>query len=317
MSTQTFYAQEAANRRNSIILAGVVALVLGALVCGIAVLWGAEQTFALEAGAGAILAGLGAGLLSYRFGDRLVLSSAQAHEVTATEEPQLVHVVAELALAAGIPTPRVYLIEDAALNAFATGRDPAHASVAITRGLLERLDREELQGVLGHELSHVRNYDIRYTLIIGVLVGTIVLVADIFLRVTLRSGFRGRKGGGFIVILLLTLVLAAVATVVAKLIELAASRQREYLADASSVELTRNPRGLERALTVLASDATPLHAVNRATQHLFIVNPLERHGGLSIFSTHPPLGNRIDRLRRLSGDAPLSAEEDKILDRSN
>src|SRR5207342_2690568 len=163
-----------------------------------------------------------------------------------------------LSLAGGIPPPKVYLIDDSAPNAFATGRDPQHASVAITTGLLEKLDREELQGVLGHELSHVRNYDIRFALLVGVLVGSIALLADFFLQFTFW-GRRGRssdsegKGGGIqLIILAVAFVLAILAPIAARLVQLAVSRQREYLADASSVELTRNPVGIERALATLA-----------------------------------------------------------------
>jgi heat shock protein HtpX len=314
MATQTFYAQEAANRRNSVLLAGGVALLLGALASSLAAIEGARGLFIFEAGGAAIMAGIAVAFISYRFGDRLVLSSADAKEVTEADEPQLIHVVTEIALAAGVSMPRVYVIEDLALNAFATGRNPANASVAVTRGLLTSLDREELQGVLAHEISHVRNYDIRYALMIGVMVGSIVLVADIFLRMAFRGG--GRKSGG-VIVLVLGLVLAIVAAVVAKLIALAASRQREYLADASSAELTRNPVGLERALMILATDATPLRAANRATAHLFIVNPLKHRRGLGsgLFSTHPPLGDRIERLRKMSGEMPFTPDEIRNLDR--
>lgn len=313
---QTFYAQEASNRRNSILLAGGVALLLGVLIFVIVFFWTDNRAWAIEAGLGAVFLGLAAGFISYRFGDRLVLSSAGAVEVTEAQEPQLVNVVTELSLAAGLPVPAIYVIEDPALNAFATGRDPAHASVAITRGLLAKLDREELQGVLGHELSHVRNYDIRYALLIGVLVGSVALVADLLFRTALFGG-TDRRGSsvafataGFFA---LALLFALPAVAIAKLVQLAASRQREYLADASSAELTRNPAGLERALMILADDTTPLRTANRATQHLYIVNPLKRLGGLGLFSTHPPLGERIERLRRLSGESPLGSEEDKRL----
>jgi heat shock protein HtpX len=312
--TQTFYAQEAANRRNSFVLVGFVTLVLGLLVGGITAIWGGNPGEALGAGVIGVGAGLIAALVSYYAGGSMVLSASDAKEVSAQDEPQLFNVVSELSIAAGIPMPKVYVIEDESLNAFATGRDPAHASVAITRGLLERLDREELQGVLGHELSHVRNLDIRYSLLVGVMVGSIVFIADILLRVVLRGVASSRKGSGTIVLVVFSIALAAIAVVVAKLVELAASRQREYLADASSAELTRNPRGLERALLVLADSDAPFKAANRATQHLFIVNPLKRHGGHSLFSTHPPLGERIERLRKLTGEGQLSPDDEQRLD---
>jgi heat shock protein HtpX len=310
MGMETFYRQQSANRRDSLLLALGVALILGTLIGIIAFLWGSDVALSGGAGVLAVIVGLVAAFVSYRFGDRMVIASSGAHEVTENEEPQLFHVVTELAIAANIPMPKVYVIEDPALNAFATGRDPKHASVAITRGLLSKLDREELTGVLGHELSHVRNLDIRYSLLVGVLVGSVVLVADVLLRVSLYGG-RGRgrgEGGGGAIVLLLSLVVAAIAAVLAKLFEQAASRQREYLADASSVELTRNPHGLERALILLASDETPLHHANRATQHLFFVNPFKRRGSLGLFSTHPPLRDRVLRLRRLTGEGELPPE---------
>jgi heat shock protein HtpX len=311
MQLETFYRQQSANRRDSLLLALGVALILGALIGIIAFLWGSDLVFSGGAAIVAVIVGLIAAFVSYRFGDRMVIASSGAHEVTEADEPQLFHVVTELAIAANIPMPRVYVIEDPALNAFATGRDPKHASVAITRGLLSKLDREELMGVLGHELSHVRNLDIRYSLLVGVLVGSVVLVADVLLRVTVFGGGRGRgrgEGGSGAIVLLVSLVIASIAAVLAKLIELAASRQREYLADASSVELTRNPVGLERALILLASDETPLHHANRATQHLFFVNPFKRRGSLGLFSTHPPLRDRVLRLRRLTGEGDLPPE---------
>lgn len=313
MATQTFYEQTAANRRNSVLLALTIVLLLGALGGGLSLIWGSDLPAAAAMALGAVLIGVTAALLSLYTGDRLVLRSASAHEVSAAEAPQLLNVVAELCIAANIPMPKVYVIDDTSPNAFATGRDPAHASIAITRGLLEKLDREELQGVIGHELSHVRNYDIRYSLMIGVMVGTVVLVADVLLRATAFGG-RGKNNSG--IVLLISLILAAVAAVLANLVKLAASRQREYLADASSVELTRNPAGLERALMVLA-DASPMAHANRATQHLFIVNPLKRRGGMGLFSTHPPLADRIERLRRLHGGAPLSDDERAKLERAH
>jgi heat shock protein HtpX len=210
--------------------------------------------------------------------------------------------------------PKVYIIEDTAPNAFATGRDPNHASVAITTGLLEKLDREELQGVIGHEMSHVRNLDIRFSLLVAVLVGSIALLADFFLRFTFWGGGRrdsrdDRNGGGALVaiVYILAIVLAIIAPIIARLVQLAVSRQREYLADASSVELTRNPHGLERALAKIGMDQEVLEVANRATQHLYFTNPIKKfeERSSSMFSTHPPIVDRINRLRQLTGDPPL------------
>jgi heat shock protein HtpX len=219
-----------------------------------------------------------------------------------------------MALAGGVPMPKVYIIDDTAPNAFATGRDPQHASVAITTGLLQKLDREELQGVMGHELSHVRNFDIRFALLVAVLVGSIALLADFFLRFTFWGG--GRRGGGdrdkgggglAAILFIVAIVLAIIAPFIARLVQLAVSRQREYLADASSVELTRNPAGLERALAKIASDKEVLEVANRATQHLYFTNPIKKfeERSSSMFSTHPNVIDRINRLRQLTGEQPL------------
>jgi len=261
--------------------------------------------------------GIGAisALFSYYGGDKLVLSSSHAKEISAEQAPALYDVVNEMAIAAGVPMPKVYIIDDPSPNAFATGRDPQHSSVAVTSGLLQKMNREELQGVLGHEMSHVRNYDIRFTLIVGVMVGSLALLAGFFLRYTFWFGggrrSNNRDGGGFAIVLLLVgLVMSVVSYFFGALVQMAVSRQREYLADASSVELTRNPHGLESALAKLASDNEPLHSANGATQHLYIVNPLKKLGGGSaLFSTHPPIVDRINRLRKLTGDPPMDQSE--------
>jgi heat shock protein HtpX len=319
MATTNFYSQIAANRRNSVLLSLAVVLLLGALGFAIGGAAGGDvRTGAVAAGI-ALLAGFGAALLAYYSGDALVLASSGAKEVDAQSAPQLINVVQEMALAAGVPMPRVYIIDDTAPNAFATGRDPDHASVAITVGLLQKLDREELQGVMGHELSHVRNLDIRFSLMVGVLVGAVALIADMFLRMTFWGGIGGRRrsssnsdggGGGFaLIMMVVALLLAIVAPIAAKLVQLAVSRQREYMADASSVELTRNPYGLERALAKIALDTEPLEVANRATQHLYFENPVKAATAESsdMFSTHPPVLDRINRLRQLTGEAPVDS----------
>jgi heat shock protein HtpX len=311
----TFYSQIAANRRNSFFLMLILVAILSVL--GFAIGYGTTG----QAGAG--LGWLGifgviaiiSSVVSYFSGDKVVLGVSKARRVTAEQQPQLINVVTEMALAAAIPMPAVYLIDDTAPNAFATGRDPRHASIAITTGLLQKLDREELQGVIGHELSHVRNYDIRYSLLVGVLVGTVALLADFFLRFTFWGGFGGRRssndrdGGGGLqaIVFVLAIVLAILAPFFTRLVQLAVSRQREYLADASSVELTRNPQGLERALAAIAEDPEVLEVANRATQHLYFTNPIKKFEARSkgLFSTHPPIVDRINRLRALSGETPL------------
>jgi heat shock protein HtpX len=317
----SFYDQISANRRNSFLLALVVIVLLSGL--------GFSIGYALTGSAGggigttviAVIIGTLAALGSYFAGDRLVLAASQAKEVDETAAPQLMNVVREMAIAANIPMPRVYLIDDTAPNAFATGRDPQHASVAITTGLLEKLDREELQGVIAHEMSHVRNFDIRFSLIVGVLVGSVALLSDFFLRWTWFGGAgrrsRDREGGGGLqaVMMVLAIVLAILAPIAARLVQLAVSRQREYLADASSVELTRNPYGIERALAKISADQEVLEVANRATQHLYFTNPIKKFEERSsnLFSTHPAIVDRINRLRALTGEKPLEPADVEAL----
>src|ERR671933_710360 len=209
-----------------------------------------------------------------------------------------------MAIAAGLPMPKVYIIDDSAPNAFATGRDPQHASVAVTSGLLEKLDRDELQGVIAHEMSHVGNYDIRYAMLVGVLVGTTVLISDFFLRGLWFGGGRRREGGGGqaqLIMMIIAIVLAILAPLFARLLQLSISRQREYLADATAVKLTRNPKGLADALQKISDDREVLEVANRATAHLYIVNPIKRFEkrAKGVFSTHPPIEERIQILRAL------------------
>jgi heat shock protein HtpX len=243
--------------------------------------------------------------ISIRAGDRIVLRMTGANPVTVDEEPQLHNVVEEMAIAAGIRKPRVYVIETDALNAFATGMHPARASIAVTRGLLDSLNREELQGVIGHEMGHIVNWDIRYATAVGVIVGLIALVSDGALRslhFTGRSRSSGRRaGGGAVVVVLLLLVFAALAPIFSRLVQMAVSRQREFLADATSVRLTRHPEGLISALEKLAHNARPFTGANRATQHMFIVNPFRSFSEQAsrLMATHPPIVRRIARLRNL------------------
>jgi len=305
----TFFREIARNRRNSWILIFVVALVLAALGGAI----GGATGYGWGGVVLALIVAFFMSIGSYFAGDQLVLLSSGAKEVPQQQPPehyrQLLNVVTEMSLASGLPMPKVYVINDTAPNAFATGRDPKHASVAVTSGLLEKMDREELQGVIGHELSHVGNYDIRFSLLVGVLVGSIALLADWFLRFTFWGGGRrdsdnDRGGGGAAAILfILALVLAVVAPLIGRLVQLAVSRQRESLADVSAVELTRNPVGLARALRTIADDPEVLEVANRATQHLYIVNPIKSFEtrSKSMWDTHPPIAERIAVLRSLAG----------------
>jgi heat shock protein HtpX len=259
-------------------------------------------------------------LLSYYGGTALVLASVQARELEPdTPQHQMVlDVVHEMALAARMPVPKAYLMNDPSPNAFATGRDPNHSVVCVTQGLIDTMDREEVQGVLGHEMAHVRDYDIRTMMMIAVLVAGIAMLADFVYRSMWYTGGVGggerrsnsrdndnNSGNAGALIGILVLVLAVLAPFFAQLLAMAVSREREYLADAASVEFTRNPRALLRALERIAETESPLRNASRGTAHMFIVNPLQgarddNEGFLAnLFSTHPPLGRRIERLRAL------------------
>ena len=315
MAGKTFFAQVSANKRNSFLLAVFVVGLLGLLGFAIGYAVFAEPAAGLATTGAALAFGSLTAVGSYFGGDKLVLAVSGAKAVNDTTAPQLMNVVRELSLAANIPAPAVYLIDDTAPNAFATGRDPKHASIAITTGLLQKLDREELQGVIGHELSHVRNFDIRFALILGVMVGAVVILADFFLRFTFWGGGRGRSreggGGSQVIIFVIAIALAIITPILARFIQLAVSRQREYLADASAIELTRNPYGLERALAKISGDPDVLEAANRGTQHMYFTNPIKQleARSSSMFSTHPAIVDRINRLRELTGDPPLKAPE--------
>ena len=245
--------------------------------------------------------------VAFSQGDRIVLRLTGAAEVTADDEPVLHNVVEEMAIAAGIRKPGLFVIETRALNAFATGMSPAHSAIGVTRGLLETLNREELQGVIGHEMGHIVNWDIRYATAVGVIVGLIALVSDGALRSLYFSGRSrnsGKGGSGAAFVMLALIAFAALAPLFAFLVQMAVSRQREFLADATSVRLTRHPEGLIAALEKLATSTETFRGANRATQHMFIVNPFrnfDEHAS-RLSATHPPLALRINRLRNLGGD---------------
>jgi len=240
-------------------------------------------------------------LFGYFKGDSVALATSGAQKIEKTDNPELYRLVENLAITAGLPTPNIYVIQDAAMNAFATGRDPNHASIAVTTGALQAFTKEELEGVLAHELSHIGNYDIRVMTIVVVLVGVILLLSDVMTR----SIFYGRRrsndrddGAG--IFLLIGIVLAILSPVFAQLIKLAVSRQREYLADASGCLLTRYPEGLISALQKIAVQDQPMAKANHATAHLFLANPFDPHVTQKfeqLFSTHPPIEERIARLQ--------------------
>ncbi len=242
---------------------------------------------------------------SYYFADQVALSTTGSVPIKKEDNPQLYRIVENLSIGAGLPMPKVYIMHESSLNAFATGRDPLHASISVTTGLLDRLSKNELEGVLAHELSHIKNFDIRLMAITAVLVGFMAIIADIFMRSLLWGGIRNersdRRSTGLF--LILGLIFAILAPIVASLIQLAVSRKREFLADASGALLTRYPEGLAKALEKIASDKKPLSSATSATAHLFITNPFKDKGiqgwFTNFFSTHPPIEERIKILRSM------------------
>ncbi len=294
------YDEIAENKRNSWILVIVVTLVLVGIGFLAGEYWGSGYV-----GIGfAVVIAVVTSLFAYYGGAGMILAMSRAKRIEKKDHPQLFNVVEELAIAGGLPVPAIYVIDDTAPNAFATGRDPQHASVAITTGLLEKLNRDELQGVMAHELSHVGNRDILFAMMVGIMVGSIVLVSDFFLRSVFwgRGGRRrDQKGNAGAIMLVVALLFAILAPFFAKLLQLAVSRQREYLADASAVKLTRYPEGLASALEKIAGDKEVLEVANRATQHLYIVNPIKpfEKRAKGLFSTHPPIQERVARIRAM------------------
>ena len=248
---------------------------------------------------------------SYWFSDQIILSISGARPATRNEFFDFYTVTENLCLSQRLPTPKLYVIDDTAMNAFATGRDPEHAVICATTGLLAQLKRPELEGVIAHELSHVQNYDTRLMSIVTILVGLVALLADWMLRMSRFGGGRRRSnegdGGGQLQVVMMVagLLMALLSPLIAQLIQLAISRNREFLADASGVAMTKNPEGLARALEKISSDREPLEAANKATAHLYISNPLKNvHGGVGwfagLFATHPPVPERLKALRALT-----------------
>lgn len=289
------YSAIAANRRRSILLVALFVIVVGALGYVLGELYARGAGVLLLPLAVLIAIAMAAG--SYFAGDKIVLSLSKAREVNEAEQPVLHHVASALATGAGLPMPRLYVIDDPAPNAFATGRDPKHASMAVTSGLLAKLDRTELEGVIAHELSHVRNYDIRFMLLVTVLVGMAALLSNWMLRSMWWGGRGRRRDSGGAILLVVGLVLAIVAPVVVQLIRFAVSRQREYLADAAGALLTRYPPGLASALRKIAADPTRLQTANQASAPLYIANPFKNAGRW--FDSHPPIEDRIRRLESM------------------
>lgn len=310
MPGETFHTLIAKNRRNTFLLIAVFMLLFIGMGLLIGMVWGrGDAAFSITVAAIAGLIAFGLTMASYYGGSSVLLGMSKAREIVHSDDPQLFNVVEEICLAGGMPIPRIFLINDTAMNAFATGRNPKHASVAITVGLRNKLTRDELQGVMAHELSHVRNYDILYAMLMAVMVGVLVMLCDIFLRSVFwggagrrRSNRDSKDGGMQAILMILALVLAIIAPILARIIQMSLSRQREYLADAGSVELTRNPDGLIGALEKLSGDSEVLEVANRATAGMYFVYPIKKFEkrASSILSTHPPIADRIARLHQLT-----------------
>lgn len=296
------YSQISANKTKTWLI--VVLFVL--FVTTVIFIYGKASGYGLSyAGIGLIISGI-MGFSSYYYSDKMILGMSKAKQIAKKDNPQLFRIVENLCIGAGVPLPKIYIIDDSAINAFATGRDPKHSVVCVTTGILDRLNKVELEGVIAHELSHVRNYDIRLMSIVVILVGLVALLADFFMRsLWLGGGRRDRsdRGNAQGIFLMVGIVLAILSPIIATLIQLAVSRRREFLADASGALLTRYPEGLASALEKIAKDKEPLEVANNATAHLYISNPFKAtmsgHWFTNLFNTHPPIEERIKILRSM------------------
>lgn len=293
----------ASNKRMTWVLIAAFVVVLTALVGLIAIALGLPIGILGVVGIGLIIYAV----VSYYVSTNVVLSISGAHEVTKDGEWEFVRRVENLAIGSGLPMPKTWVLEDSAPNAFATGRDPQHAHVVVTRGLLDKLEPIELEAVIAHEMSHIGNYDIRIMTLATVLVGLVALISDFFLRWSFigaggRRNSKDKGGSAAVLIILVLAILAAIlAPIIAQALKFGISRQREYLADASGALLCRHPEALARALEKISSDPEPLEAANKATAHLYISNPLKEHASFlnNLFDTHPPIDERIRLLRSM------------------
>lgn len=288
------YKAIALNKRKSIFLMLIFILV----IAGLAWAWSQYSGGSGFIVALAIIFASSMSLISFYAGDKVALSQAGAKEIKKADNPYVWRLVENLSITAGLPMPKVYIIDDKHMNAFATGRDPKHASVAVTTGLINNLENEELEGVIAHELSHVKNYDIRLMMVVIICIGIITLLSDWMLRSMFFGNRRNNnKSGGAIIIV--GLILAVLSPLFARLIQLAVSRKREFLADASGALLTRYPEGLAKALKKISHQQTPLRHANKATAHLYFSNPFSAAKTKKLFSTHPPAEERIQALRNM------------------
>lgn len=289
------YNQIESNKRKTVLLVGLFFIITIALGWFVGVYMGYGYWIFIFAVVYSIISSL----VSFFYGDKVALKSTGAEKIEKQDNPYVYRMVENLCITAGLPEPDVYIIDSPALNAFATGRNPENASIALTTALIEKLEDEELEGVIAHELSHVKNYDTLVMTLVVVLVGTIALIADLFLHARI-FGFGGdsnRKNGWLAIV---GFVLILISPIVAQLIKLAISRKREYLADASGAELTRYPEGLASALEKISNSQKNLDKANSATAHLFISNPFKKKFFSKLFSTHPPAEERIEKLRDMA-----------------
>ncbi|MEX2209480.1 MAG: M48 family metallopeptidase [Patescibacteria group bacterium] len=298
----TLYTQVSRNKARSLFYLLFFALLIMAVGWFASYYFGDPTILVLAVGISVAMS-----LFSYFGGDKVALATAGAKQIQKEDNPYVYNMVENLAITAGLPMPKVYVIDDPAPNAFATGRNPEKASVAVTTGIVKKLENEELEGVIAHELAHVGNYDIRLMMIVVVLVGIVTLLADFFLRMAFFGGGSSREGGQLRLILMIVgFVLVLLSPIFAMLIQLAISRRREYMADATGALLTRYPEGLARALEKIDRDHKPLRSANKATAHLFIANPLKDHKKdaqswfAGLFNTHPPIVKRVQALREMS-----------------
>lgn len=302
---QNFYDAIAANRRKTAFIILVFVLLVGVLVWALAQATGLGYYAVPLAVIFSIVMSWG----GYYYSDKIVLGMSQAHPVDKNEFPYLVNITEAIALGAGVPVPKLYMIEDSAPNAFATGRNPQNSVICVTRGLVDKLNREELEGVIAHEMSHIRNYDILLSTVAVTMVGVVVLLSDWMLRFGWRADRRRSRGAGgeggdaaAAIFLAIGFAVAILAPIFAQLLQLAISREREYQADASAAMITRYPLGLANALRKIAADPEPLEVANKATAHLYIWNPLKDNEGRldRLFDTHPPVEERIKRLEAMA-----------------
>ena len=288
------YSAIAANKRNTYLIIGLFIAIIAALGWIFSIAYGSTGIFWGSLVGGGIYA-----LVQYFLAAKLALAVNGAREITKRDNPRLYTTVENIAITQGMPMPRVYIMDDPAPNAFATGRDPQHAYVAATSGLLEIMDKSELEGVIAHEMGHVKNYDIRVMMIVFGLVSVIGLIADMFMRLLWFGGNDDEDRSPNPVFMVIAIVAALIAPFVAMLVQLAVSRQREYLADATGAMTTRHPEGLVRALEKLKDYSTATQRQNTSTAHLFFANPLKASTIANWFSTHPPLEDRIARLETM------------------